>query len=178
MAARGSEAAVKNETTLTLEGDRTIVISRTFNGPARVVFDAWTRPELVERWWAPGSRASIVSVEADVRVGGAYRYVLQPKKGQRFAFSGKYREVSAPMRLVYTVFFEPTAEGLVVPESEAAVTTVTFEERDGKTHLVSREMYPSKEVRDMVLATGMEPGMREAMDQLDELVASLGMSTS
>jgi uncharacterized protein YndB with AHSA1/START domain len=174
MAARGSEAAVKNQTSMELEGDRTIVIARTFNGPARIVFDAWTRADLVKRWWAPGTRASIVSVEADVKVGGAYRYLLQPVNGQRFAFSGKYREVARPTRLVYTVFFEPTGEGTVVPESEAAVNTVTFEERDGKTHLVSREVYPSQEVRDMVLASGMEDGMRETMDQLDALVESLG----
>ena len=174
MAARGSEAAVKNQTSMELDGDRTIVISRTFNGPAHIVFDAWTRADLVKRWWAPSSRASIVSVEADVRVGGGYRYVLQPNKGQRFAFSGTYREVAPPTRLVYTTFFEPKAEGVVGPESEAAITTVTFEERDGKTHLVSREMYPSKEVRDMVLASGMESGMRETMDQLDTLVESLG----
>jgi uncharacterized protein YndB with AHSA1/START domain len=174
MAARGSEAAVKNQTSMELDGDRTIVIARTFNGPAPIVFDAWTRADLVKRWWAPGSRATIVSVEADVRVGGAYRYVLQPKQGQPFAFSGKYREVARPARLVYTVFFEPTAEGAGAPESEAAVTTVTFEERGGKTHLVSREMYPSREVRDLVLASGMEDGMRETMDQLDVLVESLG----
>lgn len=174
MAAPGGEAAVKNQTSMELDGDRTIVISRLFDGPAHIVFDAWTRADLVKRWWAPGSRAEIVSVEADVRAGGRYRYVLQPKNGPRFAFSGAYREVARPGRLVYTVFFEPTAEGATAPESEAAVTTVTFEERDGKTRLVSREVYPSKEVRDMVIATGMEGGMREAMDQLDALVASLG----
>ena len=174
MAARGSEAAVKNQTSMELDGDRTIVIARTFNGPAQIVFDAWTRADLVKRWWAPATRAAIVSVEADVRPGGAWRYVLQPLKGPRIAFSGRYREVVRPERLVYTVFFEPTAEGEVGPESEAAVTTVTLEERGGRTHLVSREMYPSREVRDMVLASGMEGGMRETMDQLDVLVASLG----
>jgi uncharacterized protein YndB with AHSA1/START domain len=152
--------------------DREIVITRTFNGPPRIVFDAFTRPEHVRRWWAPKTRnVSIVSIDADLRVGGRYRYVLEHGKQGTFAFSGTYREIAPPSRLVYTEVFEPSAQG--GDESGAAVVTVTFEDRGGKTLFVSRSLFPSKEVLDMVLATGMEGGMRETMDQLDELVASI-----
>lgn len=163
-----TEAATMNQTTMQLDGDRDIVITRTFNAPPRIVFDAWTDPELVRRWWAPKSRGvSVAACDADVRVGGAYRYLLRLDSGDEFAFSGRYTEVVPPSRLVYTQIFEPMAE------SGDVIVTVTFEERDGKTHLVSHERYPSAEVRAGALESGMEPGMREAMDQLDELVASL-----
>ena len=149
------------------------MIARTIDGPARIVFDAWTRPEHVRRWWAPQSLgAAMVSCDAEVRVGGRYRYVLEPGKGDRFAFSGEYTEITPPSRLVYTAFFEPTASG-PMPGALAVVVTVTFEERDGKTHVRSRELYPSKQVLDGALATGMERGVHVTMDQLDELVASL-----
>jgi uncharacterized protein YndB with AHSA1/START domain len=156
----------RNETSLKLEGDRAIVIARTFNAPAGIVFDAWTKPELVRRWWAPKSLGvTMVSCDADVRVGGNYRYVLRPAEGPEVAFSGEYSEITPHSRLVYTHRFEPFPD--------AAVVTVTFEERDGKTHVVSHELYPSAEIRDAALSSGMEQGMRATMDQLDELVASL-----
>jgi uncharacterized protein YndB with AHSA1/START domain len=158
----------RNQTTMELRSDREIVITRTFDGPARIVFDAWTRPELVRRWWAPKSHGvSLSSCDADVRPGGTYRYVLSREGGEEIAFSGKYTEVTPPARLVYTQVFEPMAGAGEV------VVTVTFEERDGKTHLVAHEVYPSAEVREAALASGMEHGMRETMDQLDELIASL-----
>lgn len=163
-----SQPAARNDTSLERISDREIVIARTFNGPARIVFDAWTRPEFVSRWWAPASMgASMLSCEADVRVGGQYRYVLQPAKGGAFAFSGTYTEVTPHSRLVYTSIYEPQSD------AGQAVVTVTFDERDGKTHLVARELYPSKEVLDGALASGMERGLRVTLDQLDELVASL-----
>jgi uncharacterized protein YndB with AHSA1/START domain len=165
---KSSEPAAMNRTTMELRSEREIVIARTFHGPARIVFDAWTRPELVQRWWAPRSHGvAIVSAEADLRVGGSYRYLFRRDGGQEFAFSGTYSEVTPPTRLVYTQIFEP------MREAGAVVVTVTFEERDGKTHLVAHELYPSKETREAALATGMEHGMRETMDQLDELVSSL-----
>lgn len=158
-------------TTLRLEGDHEIVIARTFNGPARLLFDAWTRPEQVARWWAPASLGvSVVGCEADIRVGGGYRYVLE-HDGHRFAFSGRYTEVTPPSRLVYTQVFEPAAAG-PGPDAQAVVVTVTFEEREGRTHLVSRTVCPSRAARDAIIASGMEQGMRETMDQLDALVAS------
>ncbi len=169
----GSEPAMLNRTSVERSSDRELTITRTFNAPPRIVFDAWTNAELVKRWWAPVSLGvSIVSCEADVRVGGRYRYVLKPAKSEAFAFSGTYREVTPYSRLVYTTFFEP---GLTPPkdESEAAVVTVTFEEDGDRTHLVARELYPSKEVLDGAIATGMEHGLRETMDLLGELVESL-----
>ena len=166
--ARGSEVATMNRTSVELEGQRALITSRTFNGPARIVFDAWTKPEFVSQWWAPRSRCvEIVSCEADVRVGGAYRYVLRKPPATPFAFSGKYLEIVPHSRLVYTQVFEPMAHAGEV------IVTVTLDERDSKTHLVAHEVYPSEEARAAALASGMEHGMREAMDQLDELVASL-----
>jgi len=165
---RSSEPAVRNLTTMQLEGEREIVITRTFNAPPRMVFEAWTQPELVKRWWAPKSMGvTVVGCEADVREGGTYRYVLKPEGGDAFAFSGRYTEVSPHSRLVYSQVFEPMAG------AGEAVIRVTFEDRDGKTHLVSRELYPSKEARDGALASGMEQGMRETYDLLDALVSSL-----
>jgi uncharacterized protein YndB with AHSA1/START domain len=162
-----------NATSMELRSDREIVIARTFNGPARIVFEAWTRPELVSRWWAPKSRGvTIVSCDAVVRAGGYYRYVLDVRGRHQIAFSGKYTEVTPPSRLVYTQIFEPAAGGATEGDDELIIT-VTFDERDGKTLVVSHSLCPSKDVRDAIIASGMEHGMRETMDQLDELVASL-----
>lgn len=173
IAGERNEPAAMNRTSMELEGDREIVIARTFNGPARIVFDAWTRAELVKRWWAPESLGdSIMSCEADVRVGGSYRYVMRPASGGAFAFSGRYTEVTPHSRLVYTQMFEPTASG-ATPGDADVIVTVTFDEHEGKTHLVEHVLCPSREVRDGILASGMEHGMRETMDRLDELVASL-----
>lgn len=156
-----------NRTSMERTSDREIVIARTFRAPADIVFDAWTRPEYVRRWWAPQSRGvTLVQCDADVRPGGAYRYVLARGKSERLAFSGKYLEIARPTRLVYTQIFEPFPDG-------EAVVTVSFEERDGSTTLVAHELYPSKEALDGALASGMEDGTRETMDQLDALVASL-----
>jgi uncharacterized protein YndB with AHSA1/START domain len=157
-----------NDTSMELRSDREIVIARTFRAPARIVFDAWTRAELVRRWWAPRALGvQMVDCQADVRPGGKYRYVIRPAAGDEVAFSGKYTEVTPPSRLVYTQIFEPMADAGEV------IVTVTFDERDGKTRLVSHELYPSKKARGGVLASGMERGMRATMIQLDELVASL-----
>lgn len=168
----GSEVVPLNRTTMERTSGRELVITRTFNGPARVVFDAWTRPELVRRWWAPRSRdVAIVRCEADVRAGGSYRYVLRHGVHGEFAFTGTYREVTPHTRLVYTEIFEPG--GQASGEDEGAVVTVTFDEREGRTHLVSHSLFPSTDVLDAVLATGMEGGMRETMDQLEALVQDL-----
>jgi len=172
-ARRGSDVAPRHETSMTLEGDRNIVIARTFNGPARIVFDAYTRPDLVARWWAPQSHGvSLVTCEADVRVGGSYRYVMRVGSGQDMAFRGDYLEVTPPSRLVFTQMFEPTAAG-PQPGDEAITITVTFDERDGETHFLSRTVCPTPELRDTIIASGMESGMRETMDRLEALVQSL-----
>jgi uncharacterized protein YndB with AHSA1/START domain len=162
-----------NETILELRGDREIVIERTFNAPAAIVFEAWTRPELVQRWWAPRTfRDVMLTCEADVRPGGRYRYVMQAGAGRRMAFSGRYLEVSPPSRLVHTQIFEPAAAG-PEPDAPAITVTVTFEDRGGRTHVVSHTVCPTSELRDTIIASGMETGMRQTMDQLDELVELL-----
>jgi uncharacterized protein YndB with AHSA1/START domain len=153
-------------TLMEVRGEREIVIQRSFAAGARTVFDAWTRADLVQRWWAPRSHGVSVRCEADVRDGGSYRYVLRSDTGQEMAFSGQYTEVSPPSRLVYTQVFEPMAG------SGAAVVTVTFEERDGRTYVVVHSLFPNRQVRDQTVATGMEHGMRETMEQLEELLAS------
>jgi uncharacterized protein YndB with AHSA1/START domain len=173
VATKGGDQARVNQTTLDLVGDREIVIKRAFNGPARIVFDAWTKPELVRRWWAVSSLGdSMVSCDADVRVGGRYRYVLQHAPGVEFAFSGTYKEIEPATRLVFTEVFEPTAAG-ADPEDEGITVIVTFVERGGRTEVTLRSVCPSQEVRDAIIATGMESGMREQMEQLEELVATL-----
>ena len=112
VASEGSEPVVANRTSLARVSDRELVIERRFNGPARIVFDAWTRPELVSRWWAPRALGvTVVSCDGDVRVGGRYRYVLKPRQAAVIAFSGEYREVTPHTRLVYTTAFEPAASG-------------------------------------------------------------------
>jgi uncharacterized protein YndB with AHSA1/START domain len=156
---KGSEA-VKNPTTEVRKSDREIVITRTFNAPARLVFEAWTKPELLMKWWAPKSIGmSFVSCDADVRVGGKYRFVFShPSAPQPMAFFGKYLEVVPPSRLVWTN--EEGAEG-------GQVTTLTFEEKDGTTLLTMHDLYPSKAVLDEAIAQGATPGMGESFDQLD-----------
>ncbi|MFT3774426.1 MAG: SRPBCC family protein [Minicystis sp.] len=162
---RGSEPP-PHDTSMEVKSDREIVIARTFRAPPHIVFDAWTKPELVRRWWAPKSHGVEIAVcEADVRVGGKYRYALR-RGDDEFAFSGTYTEITPPTRLVYTQVFEAFP-------GAAVIVTVTFTERGGKTQLVSHELYPSKEALEAALASGMEHGMRETMDQLDALVVSL-----
>ncbi len=164
---KGKGESPGSDTTLELQGDREIVITRTFRAPPRIVFDAWTRADFVRRWWAPKSMGGeVVECLADVRVGGKYRYVTRAA-GQDFAFSGIYSEVTPHSRLAYTQIFEPMAE------VGAALVTVTFEEHGGHTRMTSHEVYPSKEVREGLLATNMEQGLRETLTQLDELVALL-----
>lgn len=154
--------------TLDLVGDREIVMKRTFSAPARFVFDAWTNADLVAKWWAPAKCGVVMmSCEADVRVGGKWRYVLKNPDGEVVAFSGEYREIERPARLVYTELFEK------FPDGPPVIVTVTFTERDGVTDMVSTQLYPSKEVREMVVASGMEFGANETMNQLEELLRSL-----
>jgi uncharacterized protein YndB with AHSA1/START domain len=158
----------QNDTSMSLDGDCTIIISRLFNAPSRIVFRAWTDPGLVKRWWAPLTMGvSMVSCVADVRVGGSYRYVLQNPDGGQIAFSGVYTEIQPNTRLVYSQMFEPMAD------TGEAVITVTFTDEANRTRMISSERYPSAQVRDMVLASGMEEGMRITMAQLDALVAEL-----
>jgi uncharacterized protein YndB with AHSA1/START domain len=155
---------MKNRTTVERKSERELVVTRTFNGPARIVFEAWTKPELFRRWWAPKSMGmSLLSCEMDVRVGGKYRLEFEP---DAMAFFGTYLEVTPPSRLVWTN--EEGGEG-------GPVTTVTFEEKGGKTLLVMHELYPSKEALDAA-GTGAADAMVETFAQLDELLVTLGAS--
>jgi uncharacterized protein YndB with AHSA1/START domain len=157
---------MKNRTTVERKSERELVVTRTFNGPARIVFEAWTKPELLRRWWAPKSAGvALLSCEADVRVGGRYRFVFGHGASKPMAFHGRYIEVTPHSRLVWTND----------ESDDGAVTTVTFAEKGGQTLLVMHELYPSKAALDGALA-GMEGGMGETFEQLDELLVTLGAS--
>jgi uncharacterized protein YndB with AHSA1/START domain len=155
-----------NRTTTERKSERELEITRIFNGPARLVFEAWTKPELMKQWWAPKSMGvPLRSCEMDVRVGGGYRLEFGKDDAKSFAFFGKYLEVVPPSRLVWTN----------EESGDAPVTTVTFEEKDGKTLLVLHELYPTKAALDEAIA-GMPEGTSEQFVQLDELLATLAAS--
>jgi uncharacterized protein YndB with AHSA1/START domain len=164
----GSEARSTNRTTAERRSDRELVVTRRFNAPARILFDAWTKPELLKRWWAPKSLGvSLFSCEADVRVGGSYRFAFGRDPKEPMVFSGTYTEVTPPSRLVCTQLFEQ------MRAAGEAIVTATFDERDGKTELVVHQLFPSREALEGAIASGMEKGMRETFDQLEELVGAL-----
>lgn len=155
-------APAKYRSTVERPSDREIVVTRTFDAPAHLVFEAWTRPELFTRWWVPKSMGmTLVSCEMDVRVGGRYRLGF----GGGMDFFGRYLEVTPPSRLAWTN--EEAGEN-------GQVTTVTFEERGGQTLLVMRELYPSKEALEAAGGTGAADAMGETFSQLDELLVTLG----
>ena len=158
---------MRNNATVERKSERELVVTRTVNGPARIVFEAWTKPELLERWWAPKSfPISLLSCETDVRVGGRYRLVFG-YEGSTMEFFGRYLEVTPHSRLVWT-----NDEG----DDGGTVTTVTFEETGGRTLLVVHDLYPSKEALDVAIASGSTSGMPEALEQLDDLLVHLGAS--
>ena len=154
-------------TTVERKSECELFVTRTFNGPAHIVFDAWTKPELLKRWWVPKSfGASFLSCEADVRTGGTYRFVFRhPSSEQPMAFFGRYVEVTPPSRLVWTN--DEGGEG-------GAVTTVTFEERGGLTLVVLHDLYPSKKALDDAIASGSTGGWPEQFEELDQLLVALG----
>ncbi len=155
----------KNATTVERTSEREVVVTRVFDAPARIVFEAWTTPELFQRWWAPRSMGmSLVSCEMDVRTGGRYCLAYAVDGSEPAKFYGKYLEVIPPRRIVWT-----NDEG-----EQGAITTVTFEEKDGKTLLTLHELYPSKEAFEA--EHGMEEALPETFGQLDELLATLPAS--
>ena len=157
--------AMKSRTTTERKSERELVSTRTFNGPARIVFDAWTKPELFKRWWAPKSFGlTMLSCELDARVGGGYRLVFKHGDSE-MAFFGKYLEVTPCSRLVWS----NDEEGDGGP-----VTTVTFEEKDGKTLLVLHDRYASKEALDAAIASGSTSGTAETFEQLEEVLGTVG----
>jgi uncharacterized protein YndB with AHSA1/START domain len=157
---------MKHETTLERTSERELVVTRTFNAPPRIVFGAWTTPELFTRWWVPESiGVTLLSCEMDVRVGGGYRLVFAGNPDP-IAFFGKYLEVTPHSRLSWSNDESP----------DGAITTVTFEERGGTTRVVVLDLYPSKEALDAAIASESTGGFVEAFEQLDECLATLGAS--
>ena len=151
-------------TTVQKKSEREVVVTRTFDAPARLVFEAWSKPELFKKWWVPRSMGmTLRSCELDVRTGGKYRLVFGEDPANPIAFFGRYLEVVPNKRIVWTN--EESGEA-------GSVTTVTFEERDGKTLLVMSELYPTKEALDAA-GTGAQEAMNETFGQLDELLAEL-----
>src|SRR3954447_21256703 len=158
---------MKNPSTVEHKSERELVVTRTFNGPAHIVFEAWTRPELLKRWWAPKSfGVSFISCDADVRTGGTYRFVFGPPSSEQpMEFFGRYIEVAPHWRLVWTN--DEGGEG-------GAVTTVTFEERGTETLVVMHDLHPSKEALDGAIASGSTGGFSETFEQLDHLLVTVG----
>jgi uncharacterized protein YndB with AHSA1/START domain len=154
-------------TTAERASEREFVVRRTFNAPARIVFEAWTKPELFKLWWTPKSYGmTILSCEIDARTGGGYRLLItHPAAPQPMAFFGRYIEVTPPSRIVWT-----NEEG----EEPGPVTTVTLEEKDGQTLLVMRDLYPSKEALDEAMVSGATGGFSEVFEQLDAVLAAEG----
>lgn len=155
----------RNPTNIKRSSDRELVITRTFDAPARLVFEAWTTAELFKQWWVPkSSGAALLSCEMDVRVGGGYRIELRhPKVPQPLAFFGKYLEVAPPRRLVWSNEESP----------DGAISSIDLTEQDGKTRLVMTEVYPTKEALDVAIE-GMGEGMPETFEQLAEFLAARG----
>lgn len=161
MSERSEPAGAKHPTSVERKTDREVVVRRIFDAPAHLVFEAWTRPELFRQWWVPKSIGLVLlSLEQDVRVGGGYRLVFDLGDSNTMAFFGKYIEVTPPSRLSWTN--EESDDG--------AVTTVTFEEKDGQTHLTFFELYPTKEALDRNIES--TEGLPEQFAQLDALLTT------
>ncbi len=164
-----SPAANSSSFQVTTPGDTTIVLTRLFNAPRQLVFDVMSKPEHVRRWWGNlGEGYSVPVCEIDFRVGGQWRFVNAHPNGEA-AFHGVYREIDAPGRIVFTEIFEP------FPDAESVVTAVLIEEH-GKTRLIATCAYPSKDVRDMVVASGMAKGAAASYDRLEDLTQELQQS--
>lgn len=153
-----------NRAVMTLPSDREILVTRVFDAPRALVFRAHTDPALIPLWWGPRYLTTVVA-QLDVRPGGAWRFVQRSPDGSEYGFRGEFREIAAPERIVQTFEFEGMPGHIVLQ-------SLTFDEQDGKTTLTTRELYASMEDRDGMLATGMEGGMNESYERLDELVAA------
>jgi uncharacterized protein YndB with AHSA1/START domain len=164
-----SHVANRDTFKVTTPSDREIRLTRLFNAPRHLVFEAMTRPEHVRRWWGGlGEGYSVPVCEIDLRPGGRWRFVNRHPKGE-VAFSGKYLEIVPPSRLVFTEVMEPH------PEPGSVVTT-EYTEENGQTRMTATCLYPSREIRDMVVSSGMERGAGLSYDQLENLVAELQQS--
>jgi len=151
--------------TVTLPTDEQILITREFDAPRHLVYKAWTTPELVKRWWS-GKRGAMTTAEIDLRVGGRWRYVMEAEGGFEVAFHGEYREIDPDERIVNTEVYEGMPDG-------EALNTTTFAEADGRTTLTTLVQHTCKEHRDAHINSGMEGGMQESMDLLEQVAVSL-----
>ena len=163
------EMTTSGTATVTLPTDTQILITREFAAPRHLVYKAWTTPELVQRWWH-ANRGEMTACEIDLRVGGMWRYVMVTPDGLEVAFHGEYREIVPNERLVSTEVYE----GIPDAEAHAALDTLTLTEMDGRTTLTILVEHPTKEGRDMHINSGMEDGMQDAMDLLEQVSVSLG----
>jgi len=158
---------------VTLPSDSEILIRREFDAPKSLVYRAWTTPDLIKRWWA-GDRGTMTLVEVDLRVGGKWRYVMMANQGFELAFHGQYREIVREERIVTNAVFEmPGAQA--IPDDQAPVNNTSFVETDGRTVLTILTQTGSKDMRDGIIASGMEDGMQEQMEHIDNLIASQAM---
>jgi uncharacterized protein YndB with AHSA1/START domain len=158
-------ATSSRKATLTLPSDNEILVTREFEAPRHLVYRAWTTPELVKRWWV-GQRGRAISAEIDLRVGGRWRYVMVTHDGFEVAFHGEYKDVVPNERIVSTEIYEAAPEG-------EALNTITFAEQGDRTLVSILMQHRTQELRDMVLQTGMEGGLQEALDLLEGLAQSL-----
>ena len=164
-------AVTSGSATVTLPTDEQILVTRQFDAPRHLVYRAWTTPDLVRRWWS-GRRGEMKIVDIDLRVGGIWRYVMVAEGDFEVGFHGEFREIVADERLVSTEIYEGPG-GELPPGVEPPLNTATFAEADGRTTLTLLTECPSKELRDAIIDSGMETGMQEQMDVLEELAVSL-----
>ena len=164
-------AMTSSRAAVTLPAEEQILITREFDAPRHLVYRAWTTPELVERWWS-GRRGETTTVEIDLRVGGKWRYVMVADGGFEVGFHGEYREIVPNERIVSTEVYEGLPEG-VSQEEGATVNTATFAETDGRTTLTLLIQAPSRETRDAIVDSGMEAGLQDALDNLEQVAVSL-----
>jgi uncharacterized protein YndB with AHSA1/START domain len=154
---------------VSLPADTDILITRVFDAPKHLVYRAYTTPELIRRWWS-GNKGQMTVADVDLRVGGTWRYVMIAEGGFEVAFHGVYHEIVPEERLVFTEIYEGAPEPAA---GEAAVNTVTFEEESGRTTLTMLTRAPNKEIRDLIINSGMESGMQAGMDLLEQIAISL-----
>ena len=157
---------ISRTATVTLPTDRQILVTREVDAPKHLVYRAWTEPELVRRWWHAG-RGEVTAAEIDLRVGGTYRFAAVTPDGMEVAFRGEYREIVPEERIVSTEVYEGA------PASEGTVNTLTLDENDGRTTVTILIEAKSKEERDAIIASGMEDGLQDALDLLEEVARSL-----
>jgi uncharacterized protein YndB with AHSA1/START domain len=158
--------ATSGSAVVTLPSDTQILVTRAFNAPKDLVYKAWTTPELIKRWWS-GDRGEVTVADVDLRVGGTWRYAMTANPGFEVAFHGEYREIVPNERIVSTEMFEGA------PDAGHSVSTLELTEEDGRTRVTILIEYPNRETRDMVISTGMEGGLQEALDHLEAVAISL-----